>query len=369
MTLGLIRKKSSFFKRSVEYCGYKIGNKGLEKCYGKVEAVMKAPEPKNITELRSFLGLVNFYGRFIPNLSTIAQPLHNLLKKGVKFIFGAKCKKSFEIIKREIASERVLVHYDDNKKLLLATDASPYGIGAVISHRMEDGTERPISFASRTLSETERKYSQVDREALAIVFGVTKFYAYLYGRKFTLITDHKPLVSIFHPNKELPHLSAMRMQHYAIYLQAFNYDIEYRKGNRNSNADALSRLPLHVDVPTEAGDADMFQIEQIKQLPVTGTQIGEETRKESEMNELWKHLRYGLPINSRIPFGGKTERFSIQDDCIFMGQRVYIPRTLRTKVLQELHEGHQNSFRCYFFFNNFERLFTLWSKYKFNSFL
>lgn len=127
-----------------------------------------------------------------------------------------------------------MAHY--NTKLTLATDASPYGVGAILSHLYPDGTERVIQYASQTLSETQQTYSQIDKEAFSIIYGVKKFYQYLYGNKFTLITDHKPLIQIFAPNKSLPVYSAMRMQHYAIFLQGFNYTIKYRRTSEHSNA-------------------------------------------------------------------------------------------------------------------------------------
>ena len=134
--------------------------------------------------------------------------------------------------------------YDEKRKLILACDASPYGVGAVISHVMDDGEEHPIAFASRTLTKSERNYSQTEKEALAIIFGVRKFHKYLYGRLFHLYTDHKPLVTILGPKTAVPTLAAARMQRWAVILQAYNYQVEYRPSKEHGNADALSCLPL-----------------------------------------------------------------------------------------------------------------------------
>jgi len=166
----------------------------------------------------------------------------------------------------KLASTPVLAHYDITQKLKLAADASLYGIGAVISHVYDNGNERPIAYASHTLSSAEKKYSQVDKEELVLIFGVQKFHTYLYGRKLILVTDHKPLVTLLGPKKAIPPLEAARLQRWAIILAAYMYDIEYRPMHQHANADGLSRLP--VETETEVVDeASIFNVAQISALP------------------------------------------------------------------------------------------------------
>ena len=171
-------------------------------------------------------------------------------------------------------SPNVLVHYDPSLPIRLAGDASAYGVGAVISHVMKDGQERPIAFASRTLLPSERNYAQVEKEALSLIFGVSKFHIYLYGHHFTLITDHKPLTTIVGPKKGIPPMAAARLQRWAACLSAYSYDIPFKPTAAHSNADGLSSLPLHtVRANCPLPDPSICNVQQLGSLPVTAMQL------------------------------------------------------------------------------------------------
>ena len=209
--LRLKRSKCNFMMPSVEYLGHQISAQGLQPTEDKVRAIKAAPVPTDGTQLRSFVGLVNFYGKFLPNLSSVLAPLYALLQKGSKWKWGAQQEKAFAAVKSQLTSDCLLVHFDPQKSLTLACDASPYGVGAVLSHHLEDESERPIAFASRSLSPAEKGYAQLDKEALAIVFGVTKFHVYLYGHPFTIYLDHKPLQHLFNPSKAISAMASARV--------------------------------------------------------------------------------------------------------------------------------------------------------------
>ena len=268
--LRVNRLKCNFFQEHVEYCGHGVSARGLHKTPAKIDAISDARCPVNVTELRSFLGLVNYYARFLPNLATTLHPLNELLQKGVEWRWTADCTTAFDTVKAQIASDLVLTHFDSALPVRVASDASPYGLGAVLSHVMPTGEERPIAFASRTLSVAEKNYSQIDKEALGIVWSIKKFHTYLYGRPFTLITDHQPLTAIFHPEKHLPAMTAARLQRYALFLAGYRYSIVYRKTTDHGNADGLSRLPLDNPGARTDNDADVeaFHVSQFDVLPV-----------------------------------------------------------------------------------------------------
>jgi predicted aspartyl protease len=209
-------EKCEFLLSSIEYLGHIISSDGIQPVTSKIDAIVHAPTPNNVQQLRSFLGLTNYYGKFIPNLSALLHPLNSLLRTKQKWDWSSDCDKAFEEIKKQLTSAKVLTHYNPALELTLAADASAYGVGAVISHVLPDGNERPIAFASRTLTASERNYAQLEKEALALIFGVKNFHRYLYGRMFTLITDHRPLTTILGPKKGIPSLAAARLQRYCL---------------------------------------------------------------------------------------------------------------------------------------------------------
>ena len=328
--------------------GHQIDAEGLRATKEKLEAILSAPSPKNVQELRSFLGLLNYYGKFIPNLASLIHPLNALLHHDCKWKWSEECEAALKQAKEKLVSSKVLVHYDPKLPLKVAADASAYGVGAVLSHVI-DGSERPIAFASRTLTSSECNYAQVEKEALALIFAVKKFHTYLYGREFKLITDHKPLTTILGPKKGIPSLAAPRLQRWAVLLSAYKYQIEFRSTTAHGNADCLSRLPLSNQAPDGLSpEPTIFNVSQIASLPVTTFQLQKATQNDPILSKIVGYTTNGWPQevdDTLLPYWRKRQELTIESSCVLWGIRVLVPNKLRAKLLEELHSDHPGIIR------------------------
>ena len=261
--------------------------------------------------------------------------------------WSTDCQKAFEQAKNQLASAPVLAHYDVTQKLKLAADVSVYGLGDVISHVYEDGSEKPIAYASRILSSAETNYAQIDKEALALVFAVKKFHTYLYGRKFVLVTDHKPLVTLLGPKKGIPPLAAARLQRWAIILAAYSYEIEYKSTQQHANADSLSRLPLKVSNDS-MDEVNIFNLAQVEALPTTAEQVATATKKDPLLSQVYHYTQSGWPNevdDVLLSFWNPRFELKIEQGCLLWGIRVVIPQKLREAVLKEVHKDHPSIMR------------------------
>lgn len=232
--------KCEFLRKEVLYLGHVITKDGLKPNDDKIKAVLDFPIPKTPTEIKSFLGLVGYYRKFIKDFSKITQPLTSCLKKRNKVEITPQYINAFEKCKELLVNAPLLQFPDFSKPFILTTDASNYAVGAVLSQGPV-GSDRPIAYASRTLNEAEKRYSTIEKELLAIVWATKHFRPYLYGRKFIIYTDHRPLAwlnSFKEPNSKLTR--------WKLRLSEFNFEVIYKKGRQNTNADALSRIKLNV---------------------------------------------------------------------------------------------------------------------------
>lgn len=334
--LHVNRNKCSFFNEKIEYLGHIIELNKISKSPGKVQAIKEMPRPANVDDLRRFLGLVTYYSSFIPNLSTMTHPLRRLLCKGQRWFWTCECETAFLKLKVELQSDRIIVPYNPELPLVLTTDASPTGVGAILSHKI-DGEEKPIAYASRSLTSAEKNYSQLDREALGIMFGVTRFFNYLFGKKFTLITDNEPLTRIFHPNKPLPQMTSARLLRYASFLSGFDYNVQFKKGKDNENVDCLSRASITQTktstdglIGEEVNSIYSELIFQISSEQLTFKEICEETKNDPELSSIITDL-----MNT-----SKDSHYTINDGILFRNDRIVVPQRLRPQVLRELHDTH-----------------------------
>ena len=201
-----------FYRTSIKYLGFIFDKTGRCTDTENISAIKNMPAPTDIKTLRSFLGLVSHYSSFLPELHRIRSPLNHLLKKEIKWNWSLECKVAFAKIKASLSSDLLLTHFNPTLDIVVVSDASDDGVGAVISHIFPDGSQKAIAHASRSLTSAERNYDQIEKEALAIIYALKKFHKMVYRRHFPLVTDHKLLVSIFGSKKGIPVYTANRFQ-------------------------------------------------------------------------------------------------------------------------------------------------------------
>ncbi|XP_054280194.1 uncharacterized protein K02A2.6-like [Macrosteles quadrilineatus] len=349
--------KSEFFRDSLTFLGHRLDARGIYPSEELTADIVKAPRPTDLTQLRSYIGLLNYYGKFLPNLSTLLHPLYNLLNKGVKWSWSEECERAFQKSKELLLTNKVLIPFNPKLDIVVMADASPYGVGGVISHRLPDGSEKPIAFGSRTLSVHEARYSQIEKEALALVFVVKKFHTFLYGRRFILATDHRPLTFLLGHNKSIPTLAAARIQRWALTLAAYDYELVYRKGSDMCNADAMSRLPCNVDCNPDEVVAFFSSIDE---MPITFKEISLATRHDPVLSKVLDYTLNGWPSynnNPQLkPYFSRSTELSVEQDCLLWGRRVVIPAPHRKEVLALLHKEHPGESRM----KNLARSYVWW---------
>jgi hypothetical protein len=236
--LKLQTHKCEFLRKEVTYLGHRLTTQGLLPDPDKVKAVKNFPTPTNTRQLKGFLGLAGYYMRFIPNFSKIAKPLTDLLRKNTPFVWSQKTDETFITLRDLLTSEPLLQYPDFTKPFVLTTDASNEALGAILSQG-PIGRDLPISFASRTLVNAEKNYSTTEKELLAIVWGYKQHRQYLYGMKFTIVTDHTLFTWVFNVMDPSSRLLRWRLK-----LEEYGYEVIYKPGTRNTNADVLSRINM-----------------------------------------------------------------------------------------------------------------------------
>jgi transposase InsO family protein len=343
--------KCRFLQTSVTYLGHRIDADGIHPTDERLRAIRDIALPTNQRQLRSFLGAVNYYAKFIPQLQTRCASLHRLIKKDARWEWTEADTRVFTELKNRLATSDTLVHYDEDKELVLATDASDIGVGAVLMHRFPDNSERPIAFASRVLSETEKRYAAIDKEALAIIIAVGKFQQYLLGRRFVLKTDHRPLERLFGTKAELPKLAANRLSHWAVTLSMYDYDIYYQAASSNAPADMLSRFPVDKPEVTSARAERRGKRSQLLHLRLSDISMSKKQLKQTTVNDriLSRVLAYmdrGWPSNAANlltelhTYFEKRNELSLEEGALLWKGRLVISENLRAGFLQLLHEGH-----------------------------
>lgn len=345
----LSKDKCAFGVSEVVFLGYRIDSQGIYPTEEKVKALKEAPAPKDKQQLQSFLGLLNFYNRFLRGAAHTLEPLHRLLGKDSPWRWGPDEDHAFINAKMLLESSAVLRHYDVHKPLVLACDASPYGLGFVLSHEDQPGLEAPVAYGSRTMTPTERNYSQTDREALAVVSGVKKFHQYLYGRHFKIYTDHKPLLGLLHHSKPIPAVLSPRLLRWNLLLGQYDYELVYRPGRQMGNADSFSRLPLPTKDFQPPPLEDVLLLEAAPEVPVDAERIARLTKQDPKLSRVLRWIKHGWPDEKPSeefqPYYVRRDELSAYRDCILWGSRVVVPPSLRPEILKILHSAHPGMVR------------------------
>ena len=325
--LRLKKSKCLFFQEELEFLGHRISKDDIKPTQNRIESIQHTPAPNNKHELLSFLGMITYNAKFLPSLSHTLYPLHQLLQKNTQWAWKTEHQEAFTKAKQLLCQDCMLTHYDVNKPLKLSSDASPYGLGACLVHIMPNGDERPIAYASRTLTKAEWNYAQIEREALAIIFAVRRFHQYIYGRPFTLVTDHRPLCKILGEKEGIPPLAAARMQRWALLLSAYQYNIQHIPGKQNHCADCMSRLPN----PFEKRDSAerVHSVVMTEKMPILASEIAKASEKDKELATVMITIQHGCwPSDSKkslAPYYSRRNDLTVVDGCLTWGRRVVIP--------------------------------------------
>jgi len=348
----LNKSKCKFKLSEVTYIGHVISAQGIKVDQDKVVDLLNMPAPKDKKGIQRLLGSLNFFARYIPNMSTITHPLRELLGKNVPFHWTKTHDQALEEIKKILANAPVLGYYNVNKPIILEADASSHGLGAVI---LQDG--RPIAYGSRSLTSTQMNYAQIEKELLAIVFGCERFRQYLYGKQVTVHTDHKPLINTV--NKTL-HDNPKRIQRLLLRLQCFNLILQYVPGRDLHVPDMLSRACSITNRPstsekllTDEADYQIYVvIENLKCSDIMRSKIKNETLNDSEMRQVIDYIVNGWPKykcdcteTTKLYWPHRAE-LCVYDGYIIFHDRIVIPTALRAEVLERIHTGHQGRERC-----------------------
>ncbi|UYV74340.1 K02A2.6-like [Cordylochernes scorpioides] len=345
-------EKCQFGVKTVKFLGHTLSSEGLFIDEEKLDAITKMEAPRSTKELKSFLGMVNYLGKFIPNLADKLQPLNSLLSTKNEWVWDEPQKKSFNLLKQELVSRPNLALFDPSRTTIVSADASSFGLGGVLRQEQPDGSLKPIAYVSRTLSETEKRYSQIEKEGLAIVWTCDRLKDYVTGIKIHIETDHKPLIAIF-TSKSLEDMTP-RLQRLKMRMMRYSYQISHIAGKKQIVADMLSRKPMskpHKDELEEELSAYIQSIE----FPATEERLLEISRKQKEdslCSQLAKYCMSGWPKNKREVDPALRGYWQFQEDLTYQnglllrGQRILIPKSLRKDILEKLHQGHFGINKC-----------------------
>ena len=349
--LTLNKGKCEFNKRKLEFFGFVFGENGMSADPKKCEVIKNAPPPTNVSELRSFLAMTNYVSRFIAHYSTITEPLRALLKKEATWQWNQEQQIAFDQLKSALSSDTVMTYFDPNRNTEIIVDASPVGLAGIM---LQNG--KVVCYASKSLTETEKRYSQTEKENLAIVWAIEHWHIYLFGHKFTLISDAKALENIYGNPKSKP---PMRLERWRLRLQAYDFDVRFKPGHLNMS-NYISRHPgmtnqKECQSSKIAEEYVAFIVRHDVPKAMTLQEIALETAKDTDLQSVIQNVKSGTWTN-RYGANSTIDTFSRckneltvftheNGDLLLHETRLVIPKTLQRKVISIAHEGHQGIVR------------------------
>lgn len=331
-------QKSEFGLREVVFLGHHVSTKGIRPTDDKIRAILDLQPPSSTSELRSLLGLINFVGKFIPNLAAMTRHMRSLLVKQIPFCWKTEHSIELEAIKAVLGKVESLGYFNPSDETLLITDASPFGLGAILV-QIKDNNPRTISCISKSLADHEKKYCQTEKECLAIIWAMEKLFIYLYGIHFTLVTDCKPLEYLFNKSQSKP---SARIERWILRLLSFDFTVKYEPGEHNL-ADPLSRLTQGLKCPSGEPDVIAWLSEQVRPTAISISDLEKACLDDDELQKV-KEAMYSGNWDD-VPIGYKTatikDDLSLYGELILRGDRIVVPRSLRKQVISLAHLGHQ----------------------------
>ncbi|UYV69327.1 K02A2.6-like, partial [Cordylochernes scorpioides] len=343
----LNKAKCVFGVPRINFLGHILDEDGIRPDPAKIEAVAKMPAPTDVHGVRRFLGMVNHLGRFVENLSEIVAPLSQLLVKSQDFVWDCSQERAFRKLKELLTTQPILAAYDVRKPTMVSSDASSYGLGAVLKQEGKNGIWRPVAYSSRTMTPTEKRYAQIEKEALAITWACERFQDFLLGKRFRIETDHKPLIPLF-STKELSSLTP-RLQRFRMRMMRFGFEIVHIPGKELLDADALSRQPL---LTTEGGEDERPTSAHINAVlscitdkDVMLTKIFEAQQEDTTLKAVVNYLEKGWPDKKKmsqalLSYWHVKDELGVQNGLLMRSCRLVIPASMKLEILEKLHAGH-----------------------------
>ena len=350
-----LNEKCEFSKPSIRFLAHIIDGYGIHVDPQKTTAIAQFPDPSDITELQRFMGMVNHLGKFIPRLADLSEPLCQLLRKDSIWVWEEPQQRALQQIKDTLVSPEILAHYDPKRPTIISADASNTGIGAVLLQIQDDGKHRPICYASRSLSDTEKRYAVIEKEALAATWASEEFSDYVLGLYFVLETDHKPLTTLLNSTE----LSKMppRILRFRLRLMRYDYQVQYVPGKLQVTADALSRAPVSLPEQQDklfVEEVEALTAQTITALPATINRlqaIREAQKTDEECTLVRAYCIQGWPAYMphqplMRPYWESRNHLAIVDDLLLYDDRIVIPRGMRLQTLDCIHTGHLDITKC-----------------------